>query len=80
MTLCRYSGSFSYIPQKSVGRTETLNSVSVTVGAAKFYILFFLSAGWVPVGLTRVVQGTARDLDRICKQNIGLPQPGLIPF
>lgn len=81
MTLCRYSGPFSYIPQKSVGWTETVNSVSITIRAAKFYVLFVQSqlGGFLSVS-HMFCPGDSQRFRQDLQAQYRAPPPGLIPF
>lgn len=81
MTLCRYSGSFSYIPQQSVGWTENLNSVSFTIGAVKFSVLFFQSqlGGFLSVSHV-FFPGDSQRFRQNLQAEYRAPPPGLIPF
>ena len=76
MTLCRYSGPFSYIPQKSV-----VNSVSITIRAAKFYVLFVQSqlGGFLSVS-HMFCPGDSQRFRQDLQAQYRAPPPGLIPF
>jgi len=76
----RHSGLFCDIPQKSVSWTKTLNPISIGNSKILFSVLSVSARLLCVCPYTCVVQGVARDLSRIYKQNFRLPLLGSFPF